>query len=146
MLKRLMISICLISLLNTGLETMSYAISQNTDTARDSRALMYNDMLMVILNEKTEEIANQYYFKKLKQRVAVYPYDMNVVKVKRINGFRGFDFLITIETQPSIGAHNSVGKDRFTFQISPSLSEKDSIKLIEFKHLKSYSIPLHLRD
>lgn len=146
MLKRMIISICFISLLSTGLGTMSYAIARDIDTSKDSRTLMYNDMLMVILNEKTEEVANQYYLKKLKQRVAVYPYDMNVVKVKRINGFRGFDFLITIETQASIGAHNSVGKDRFTFQISPSVSEKDGIKLIEFKHLKSYSIPPYLRD
>lgn len=58
MLKRLMIPICFISLLNTGLETMSYAILQNIDTAKDSRALMCNDMLMVILNEKTDEVAN----------------------------------------------------------------------------------------
>ncbi|WP_427127801.1 DUF3888 domain-containing protein (plasmid) [Priestia megaterium] len=63
-----------------------------------------------------------------------------------MKGFREFDFLITIETQPSIGAHNSVGKDRFTFQINPSLSETDAIKLVKFKHIKSYSIPPHLRD
>lgn len=146
MLKKLLISICFIFLLSTGLDTISYAKTRDIDTTKDSRALIYNDMLMVILNGQVEEVANAYYFKTLKQRVAVYPYDMNVVNVKRVNGFRGFDFLITIETKPSIGAHNSVGKDRFTFQISPDVPKMDGIKLIEFKHIKSYSIPPHLRD
>ncbi|WP_061860381.1 DUF3888 domain-containing protein [Priestia megaterium] len=71
---------------------------------------------------------------------------MNVVNVKRVNGFRGFVFLITIETEPSIGAHNSVGKDRFTFQISPLVPNMKGIKLMKFKHIKTYSIPPHLRD
>ncbi|MCU7766410.1 DUF3888 domain-containing protein [Priestia megaterium] len=146
MLKKLLLSICFIFLLSTGLDTISYAKTRDIDTTKDSRVLIYNDMLMLILNAQVEEVANQYYFKKLKQRVAVYPYDMNVVNVKRVNGFRGFDFLITIETKPSLGAHNPVGKDRFTFQISPDVPKMDGIQLIELKHIKSYSIPPHLRD
>ena len=146
MLKKLLLSICFMSLLITGLETISYANTRDIDTTKDSRVLLYNDMLMLILNRQVEEVANQYYFKKLKQRVSVYPYDMNVVNVKRVNRFRGFDFLITIETKPSIGAHNSVGRDRFTFQISPDVPKTYDIKLIEFKHIKSYSIPPRLRD
>ncbi|WP_176586101.1 DUF3888 domain-containing protein [Priestia megaterium] len=146
MLKKLLLSICFIFLLSTGVDTISYAKTRDIDTTKDSRVLIYNDMLMLILNAQVEEVANQYYFKKLKQRVAVYPYDMNVINAKRVNGFRGFDFLITIETEPSIGAHNSVGKDRFTFRITPLVPEKDSIKFVKFKHIKSYSIPPHLRD
>jgi hypothetical protein len=146
MLKKLILSFCFVSLLSIGLETTSYANTRDIDTTKDSKFLIYNDMLMVILNGKVEEVANAYYFKTLKQRITVYPYDMNVVNVKRVNGFRGFDFLITIEAKPSIGAHNSVGKDRFTFQITPDVPKMNGIKLIEFKHIKSYSIPLHLRD
>ncbi|WP_374989636.1 DUF3888 domain-containing protein (plasmid) [Priestia megaterium] len=146
MLKKLILSFCFVSLLSIGLETTPYANTRDIDTTKDSKFLMYNDMLMVILNGQVEEVANAYYFKTLKQRVAVYPYNMNVVNVKRVNGFRGFDFLITIETKPSIGAHNPVGKDRFTFQISSDVPKMDGIKLIEFKHIKSYSIPPHLRD
>ena len=63
---------------------MPYAVTRDVDTSQVSKILMYNDMLMVILNGKVEEVANQYYFKKLKQRVTVYPYFMNVVNVKRV--------------------------------------------------------------
>ncbi|MGG0332439.1 DUF3888 domain-containing protein [Priestia megaterium] len=146
MLKKLLLCICFIFLLSTGLDTISYAKTRDIDTTKDSKVLIYNDMLMLILNAQVEEVANQYYFRKLKQRVTVYPYDMNVMNVKRVNGFRGFDFLITIETKPSIGAHNSVGKDRFIFQISPDVPKMNGIKLIEYKHIKSYSIPPHLRE
>jgi len=89
MLKKLLLSICFIFLLSTGLDTMPYAKTRDIDTTKDSRVLIYNDMLMLILNAQVEEVANQYYFKKLKQRVTVYPYDMNVVNAKRVNGFRG---------------------------------------------------------
>jgi len=84
MLKKLLLSTCLVSVLSTGLEPMPYAVTRDVDTSQVSKILMYNDMLMVILNGKVEEVANQYYFKKLKQRVTVYPSFMNVVNVKRV--------------------------------------------------------------
>ncbi|MFS0907249.1 DUF3888 domain-containing protein [Priestia aryabhattai] len=146
MLKKIWLSFSLIILLGIGLQTSSYATTKGIDTSKDSRILMYNDMLMLVLNEKTEEAVNKYYFKKLNQRVVVYPYDMDVIKIKRLKGFRGFDFLITIETQPVIGAHNSVGKDRLTFEMSSTVPETGNIKLIEYQHLKSYNIPSYLRD
>lgn len=58
MLKKLILSFCFVSLLSIGLETMSYAKTRDIDTTKDSRVLIYNDMLMLILNAQVEEVAN----------------------------------------------------------------------------------------
>jgi len=60
-----------------------------------------------------------------------YPNFVDVISVERVNGFRGFIFLITLEAVPFVGPHIPVGKDRFTFEVTFG-----EVKLISVKHLK----------
>ena len=49
----------------------------------------------------------------------IYPYFVDVKHTERVNGFRGFDFLITLDLHPTVGPHIPVGEDIFTYRISP---------------------------
>lgn len=51
-------------------------------------------------------------------------------------------YLITIEVHPYIGAHNTIGHDRITFEISGSAN----VKVREFKHIKSFELVPWLKD
>jgi hypothetical protein len=60
----------------------------------------------------------------------VNPDSVVVKSIKRVAAFRGFDFLITIDAHPIIGPHIPVGKDVFTYRISPA-----GVELKNFEHL-----------
>lgn len=71
------------------------------------------------------------YFSLLNTPPQLYPYLVQVEQVERLNGFRRFDFQITLRAFPTVGPHISVGEDLFTYRISSS-----QVKLVEYKHLK----------
>ncbi|MEK8206380.1 DUF3888 domain-containing protein [Paenibacillus sp. FSL L8-0696] len=99
---------------------------------QDSRELEFQDMLMLFLLPHIEKKIADIYSPLLRESPMVYPYFVDVTEVKRLNGFRGFDFLITLNVYPSVGPHISVGEDTMTFRISPG----PKVKLESFKHLK----------
>lgn len=109
----------------------------------DSKALQLQDLLMVYLSEFVEEDINNYYKKYISGGVTVYPYDVNFIKIDRLNGFRGYDFKVIIEAYPVVGAHNSIGKDRLTYQISFLVPRK--AKLLKYEHIETYEIPSNLQ-
>ncbi|WP_419886413.1 DUF3888 domain-containing protein [Paenibacillus sp. B-A-8] len=99
---------------------------------QDSRELMFQDMLMTFLSPYIDKKIVEIYAPLLRESPMVYPYFVDVTEVKRINGFRGFDFLITLNVYPTVGPHISVGEDTMTFRISSG----PKVKLESFKHLK----------
>lgn len=99
---------------------------------QDSRELMFQDMLMLFLLPHIEKKIDEIYSPLLKEAPTVYPYFVDVTEVKRVNGFRGFDFIVTLDVVPTVGPHISVGEDKLTFRISPG----PTVKLESFKHLK----------
>jgi hypothetical protein len=117
---------------------------ENTEPPKDSNELVVNDILMILLGPEIEKAVNNYYSAYFTHSPSVYPYQVEVVNVKRIGEFRRFHFLITLETTPVVGAHNPVGLDRLTFEIAPTVPGQ--VKLKNFEHLESYEIPPHLQN
>ncbi|MEH7332305.1 DUF3888 domain-containing protein [Neobacillus drentensis] len=117
---------------------------ENTEPPKDSKEWLINDILMVLLGSEIEKAVNNYYSAYLTHSPTVYPYEVEIVNIERIGGFRRFHFFITIETTPVVGAHNPVGKDRLTFEIAPPIP--DQIKLKRFEHIESYELPPHLQN
>lgn len=93
---------------------------------------MFQDMLMTFLSPYIDKKIAEIYAPLLRESPMVYPYFVDVTEVKRINGFRGFDFLITLNVYPTVGPHISVGEDTMTFRISSG----PKVKLESFRHLK----------
>lgn len=100
----------------------------------ESRELQFQDMLMLFLLPHLEKKLAEIYLPYLTAPPQLYPYFIDVISVKRVNGFRGFDFLITLEVTPTVGPHIAVGKDRLTFEIAPTFP--DNVKFISAKHLE----------
>nr|WP_274520976.1 DUF3888 domain-containing protein [Oceanobacillus picturae] len=99
---------------------------------------------MLLLGEEIEKAVNNYYANYLTELPSVYPYQVDIVNVERVEGFRSFHFLLTLELTPVVGPHIAVGKDRLTFEITP-LTPGD-VKLIKFEHLETYALPPHWQD
>lgn len=110
----------------------------------DSKDKLCNDILVSFLSRYTQEAVSNYYSKYLKNIPSADPLFDKVISVERLPGEKGqirHDYLITIETSPYLGAHNSVGIDHVTFRIN-ALGD---VSLEKFEHIKSYEIPPWLR-
>ncbi|TCZ80750.1 DUF3888 domain-containing protein [Paenibacillus albiflavus] len=138
-MKKLMLIILLIFGLMNGLNYNIVMASEkltfvNNGKPQDSNELMFQDMLMLFLLPHIDKKIDEIYSNLLNYSPEVYPYFVNVTNVRRVNGFRGFHFIITLEVTPTVGPHIPVGKDLLTFDISPMNS--NNVKLLEWKHLK----------
>jgi Protein of unknown function (DUF3888) len=118
---------------------------ERTKPPEDSKEMMINDMLMLLLGPEIDKAVSDFYSEYLTETPLVYPYQVEIVNVNRIGGFRTFQFLITLETTPVVGPHISVGKDRLTFEISPTIIP-GQIKLKKFEHLETHELPPNWQD
>jgi len=123
---------------------MSFYIVFNSAAANaeplDSTELQLQDIVFLLLGEPIATAVDDFYSAAYNIHPVVYPYEIELEQLRRPNGNRSYPFLITIVTTPVIGAHNSAGKDRITFAISPG----PIIKLVNFEHIESYPLPPHL--
>lgn len=110
--------------------------------AEDSRELQVQDMLMLFLSPAIDKAVEQYYLQYLKIKPLVYPYEVNILHIERINGFRGFMFSVTLEVSPVVGPHLSVGKDLITFYVSVG----PKLQLIRYRHLEDHKLPPNYED
>ncbi|GIN39423.1 MULTISPECIES: DUF3888 domain-containing protein [Heyndrickxia] len=118
-----------------------YAQINHSYPSEDSKELMIKDILMLLLGKEIEKVVSDYYSDYLTESPMVYPYQVDIVNVERVDGFRSFHFLITLETTPVVGPHISVGKDRITFEIAPTIP--GDVKLNKFEHLETHDLPPH---
>lgn len=118
---------------------------ESTTPPQDTKELMINDILMLLLGPVIDKSVCDYYSEYLTKIPLVYPYQVEIVNVNRIGGFRTFHFIITLETTPVVGPHISVGKDRLTFEISPTIIP-GQIKLKKFEHLETHELPPNWQD
>lgn len=99
---------------------------------KDSRELKFQDMLVLFLLPYMNDKLTDVYSKDLKVAPDLYPYFIDVKHIDRLNGFRGFEFQITLEATPTVGPHIAVGEDLFTFEVKSGVD----VKLVKFEHLK----------
>ncbi|MRH43745.1 DUF3888 domain-containing protein [Aquibacillus halophilus] len=133
----------IIILISTMIISM-YTISTKAepiDYTEDSRELQYQDILMLFLTPPIEKAVDRYYSRSLNVTPVVYPYQINVIDLKRKDSFRTFHFEVKLEVTPVVGPHISVGKDQIIFEIAPTLPS--NVKLINYKHLETHELPQH---
>ncbi|WP_405114382.1 DUF3888 domain-containing protein [Paenibacillus sp. FSL K6-1217] len=132
---RVITILLIIALITDGIAPAPYTAaeppSQLQKPQADSRELQLQDMLVLQLLPYMDERLKTAYFSLLTTAPQLYPYLVQVEQVERLNGFRSFDFRITLRAYPTVGPHISVGEDLFTYRISSS-----QVELINYKHLK----------
>lgn len=96
---------------------------------------LYKDIIARLIEPYISKEIEKYYGRQ-------YMYDlwsMKFLRIDRPNGYRSFAFTITVEVQPFIGAHNTIGIDEMTIRIEGEIPTIEN-----FKHIKSFPIPKHL--
>jgi len=63
-------------------------------------------------------------------------FGVDYLDVKRIGDT--FTFIIKVQVKPFVGAHNTIGIDNITFEVSPG-----EVKVISNEHIKDYPLPLY---
>lgn len=110
-------------------------------TDYDSNLLQMQDMLMIFLLPYIREDVGKYYKPILKVSPEIEPWRIDLLDIKRLNGFRGFIFELTLEVQPTIGQHVLIGRERIQYRIDTS-----SVKLVEYTHIKSHQLPQDIKE
>jgi hypothetical protein len=93
---------------------------------------LYKDIIARLIEPYISEEIEKYYGRQ-------YLYDlwsMRFLKIDRPLGYRSFAFAITVEVQPFVGAHNTIGIDEMTIRI-----EGETPIVENFKHIKSFPMP-----
>lgn len=97
---------------------------------------LYKDIIVTLIQPYiTEEISKQYGMLIL--------YDLSSIEFLEIerSEYRTFNFLIKLQVEPFLGAHNTVGLDEITIKIAG-----DNPKIINFEHIKSFPLPPQLEE
>ncbi|MNO31494.1 hypothetical protein D3C76_214690 [compost metagenome] len=125
--------ICFIILISMVGTQTPFCNAVDKKPLEDSRELQLQDMLVLLLlphmREKLEEVYSDVF--SVPGSPDIYPYFVDVKYIERVNGFRGFDFLITLDVHPTVGPHILVGEDVFTYRISAF-----GVELKNFEHLR----------
>lgn len=97
---------------------------------------LYKDILVTLLEPYITKEINKHYGKPLQ-------YDLFLIEFLKIERpeYRSFTFLIKLEVQPFVGAHNTIGIDEITIKVSPVETQ-----VKKFEHIKSFPIPPHLKE
>jgi hypothetical protein len=142
----LKVLICFVILLSMVGTQTTFCNAVGKKPLEDSRELQLQDMLVLLLlphmREKLAEVYSDVF--SVPGSPDIYPYFVDVTHTERVNGFRGFDFLITLDARPTVGPHIPVGEDVFTYRISAA-----GVELKNFEHLRGpnkYDFPPNYQD
>ncbi|MBM7837311.1 hypothetical protein JOC54_000542 [Alkalihalobacillus xiaoxiensis] len=136
MKKRIMI---IIIALFIGTTSHAQAFDVHINPNKDSSFLSIYDSLTLFLMGPIEQEVADYYESILTESPMLYPYQIDVQSVTRIDGFRSFSFRYQIEVEPVVGPHIAVGRDLVTLEVSPLVPSL--VKVTQFNHLETYKLP-----
>ena len=110
-----------------------YPVNANEEIEHDNLSNL-NDIVLKLLVPQIQTTVDDFYSPYLTTSPIVVYYMAKIVEIKNNE--------LSIEVFPYVGAHNSVGKDRITFDISNA----GQVTLKSFIHIKSYALPPHLQS
>lgn len=139
---RIRITIFALILTLTVIPSSTNALTKTVDTnnsfyaSTQSKEELYQDIYNTLLFPYIQSAIDAYY----KKPVSFDLFGVKTLQITRPQGYRTFTFIIKLQLLPFIGAHNSIGMDNITLEISPG-----EVKMIKFEHIKDFPIPQYLQ-
>lgn len=97
---------------------------------------LYKDIIVTLLEPYITDEITKHYGKPLQYDL----FSIEFLKIERPT-YRAFNFLIKLQIDPFIGAHNTIGIDEIIIRVSPTKTEVE-----KFEHIKSFPLPPHLEN
>jgi|GEM_PF-2018277 len=133
-MKKILIFIIMVIILRS-----SFVFATEVSDDKEQK-MLYNDIISTFLGPTIDTVISDYY-----KHVLKYPYTLGhrevfnteIIRIERPSGYRSAYFIIEIEVESYVGAHNPIGKDRILVELEPP----GTIKILKFEHLKDYELP-----
>lgn len=104
---------------------------------RESLQELYKGIIMTMLWQPINTAVKDYYEKNTGYSPNVDSWEPKVLSLeKRPEGYRSYPYVIKLEVQPYLGAHNSIGVDQLTVGIT-----YEEVKVLEYRHIQDKPIP-----
>jgi len=116
------------------LTTNSYPTSQNIPED------IYRILFINLIEPHVEKAIQEYYDDYMTSLPREDPFSYNILDMKKTPDSY-YSYEVTLEVQPYVGPHLSVGIDHITVQIN--LGE---VILKQYRHIKTYELPTHYQD
>ena len=113
------------------------ANQKSTAVQLTSNCDMRDTVIETLLSSEIQKDVDAYYKPYFNTQLNTSPASMSVLGIERAPS--GYD--VTLQVLPYLGAHNAVGEDKITINITT-----DSIRTKEFKHVRSSNVPEWLKQ
>lgn len=119
-----------------AIDTRQYSNEEMSQLGENSKERIYEDLIICLFVPYIQKEVNNYYQEYLTEMPTVSPEIVDIVDIKRKDGF---GYLIQSEfiIHPFVGPYNYVGDDRIIIETGVG----GYVKVIKFEHLKSYELP-----
>lgn len=126
------------------MEISYYAIKNDVipvfSVNKTTQAEIKDEFIVALFMEDIREKVNEYYNEYFSEELAVYNYEVEILKVKKEVGPPRI--YISFGITPMIGAHNPVGYDEAVFMTDVF----GKVTFISYEHIKSFDFPDRLKN
>lgn len=140
-MKKLFIAILTVVMVLSGLTVYASNTLEENSVRLDNPERL-NKIIITLLMPEVEKDVNNFYksYLSIEPTVVAYFGDSNITHI--VGDIESSMYTVTIEIEPYIGPHISVGRDRMTFDVSAD----GTVKMKSHDHLESYQLPQHLQS
>lgn len=141
-MKKFFIAIMIFTIFLIGATQISFADSKTENTISLNNTARLNTIVKTLLMSKIQEATNKFYEPYLTIQPTVVAY-LKDSKITNIEGeISNSKYTVTVEIEPYIGPHISVGRDRITLDITAD----GMVTVKNFEHIKSYELPPNYKN
>lgn len=143
MKKQLLLFLSVLLVMCFPVSNICFAASYNEPALTDNPAILQNIIARLMIND-IQKAVDDYYLEYLtgSPQIEVYA-PKSSTKIASVSFDSGNNlYIVTVEVEPYVGAHNPIGRDRIEFEIFGA----GKSKVRSFKHLESFEIVPWLKD
>lgn len=106
---------------------------ENNETPKESETETFKNMVITLINPYVDKAIADYYSEYMVRPPREDPFSYEFLSIVKNSNYT---YTLTLQVQPFVGPHNSVGLDHITLKI-----DTNGVTIEKYEHLKSYDLP-----
>jgi len=140
-MKKLLSAALVLVIVATGVTVYALGYTGKSPVSSDDSERL-DKIVMTLLIPKIQKSVDDFYepYISIEPTVAAYLGDSKITSI--VGDVGSSIYTVTVELEPYVGPHISIGRDKMTFEISAD----GTVNMKKYEHLKSYDLPQNLQS